>query len=287
MEFPEMGIPGWYAASIMVEDFKNKKSKEALSTIPFQFLLNVTAPGSCVGPLVQGPACDIIRPGEKWTGIVTARILPTSDAQSIIAMPMSPPAGMKTKITTSLPNAEAAMKLEYQAGRKEGVVGFCYTALDNNWVQSDPVCGRILISKTLSTDTEDVEPAELLMDKSIPTPGTVYGNRKGETPMPKKWRLVFNKPVSRPRKPAFVRLKYAKGANFKELAKFNFADENEVAFLDGEESARIEFLPPMEKFKDGVQYFIEIDAGTAIVYKPDPCGNAPAESPNPGLMVPF
>ncbi|XP_033107243.1 uncharacterized protein LOC117109112 [Anneissia japonica] len=128
-----MGPPGWYAASVMVEDFVDKDSTEALSSIPFQFLLNVTQPGSCVGPLVQGPTCDIIRPGEKWTGLVSARILPASDARSIIAMPMSPPKGMTKKIITSLPAAEAAMELSYRAGKNEGIVGFCYTALGDNW----------------------------------------------------------------------------------------------------------------------------------------------------------
>ncbi|XP_033111097.1 uncharacterized protein LOC117112146 [Anneissia japonica] len=33
---------GWYGASVMVEDFKNKKSTEAKSTVPYQFLLDVT-----------------------------------------------------------------------------------------------------------------------------------------------------------------------------------------------------------------------------------------------------
>ncbi|XP_033107244.1 uncharacterized protein LOC117109113 [Anneissia japonica] len=73
----------------------------------------------------------------------------------------------------------------------------------------------------------------------------------------------------------------------KELAKFNVADKREVTFLDGRTSARIEFNPPIDKLKDGVTYMVEVDAGTAIVYKPDPCGNAPAATENAGAMFPF
>ncbi|XP_033110255.1 uncharacterized protein LOC117111444 [Anneissia japonica] len=42
LEIPVLGEAGWYGASIMVEDFIDKDSTEPLSSVPFQFLLNVT-----------------------------------------------------------------------------------------------------------------------------------------------------------------------------------------------------------------------------------------------------
>ncbi|XP_071943781.1 uncharacterized protein [Antedon mediterranea] len=80
----EDSAEGWYAASIMIEDFEDKSYKKAKSTVPFQFLLKVTSPGSCIGPKIDLEDCSVIAPGETWNSIATASLQKGSSASTYV-----------------------------------------------------------------------------------------------------------------------------------------------------------------------------------------------------------
>ncbi|XP_071949480.1 uncharacterized protein [Antedon mediterranea] len=288
LTIPSLDSPGWYGASIMVEDFKKDDLTEPLSSIPFQFLLNVTEPGSCVGPSLIGPECEVLKPGQQWSGDISASLPSKSEGTNIIALLMSPPTGMTFEVLTTLPAPTASATLTYTVPEEaSGVLAFCYTALDNNWVQGDPVCSKLLISSDeVTTEPIDNEPPALVPALSIPAPGAKFSNKPGQG-IPKTWRLTFSKPFDRPKTEAFIRIKASGKKGLQQLATFNVADPEEVAFVDGEKSAVLEFKPPLNKLKDGANFMIEVDAGTAVVYKKDLCGNAPAENENPVSMYGF
>ncbi|XP_033110249.1 uncharacterized protein LOC117111438 [Anneissia japonica] len=142
------------------------------------------------------------------------------------------------------------------------------------------------ITDAVTTEPVDNEPPVLISELSIPPPGAKFSNKKGDE-VPETWSLTFTKPFDRPKKPSFIRLKESGHKKTEEIAKFNVANLREVVFVDGKQSSTVEFKPPLKKLKDGVRYIIEVDAGTAIVFQPDPCGNAPAENPNPMSMYGF
>ncbi|XP_071966069.1 uncharacterized protein [Antedon mediterranea] len=276
LTFPAEGDPGWYAATIIVEDI-DKATGQAKSAIPFQFLLNVTEPGSCVGPKVDGPSCDIIRVGERWTGTIVAKIDPKSDANNVIGLPMSPPDGMTKRYVRPPPDKKVVAQLSYSSNRPR-TVSYCYSGLDNNWIQSDPVCGRIIVSNKLPKATEDVQPARILPLQSTPGPGTQFGKNP-----PATWKVKFNKPIERPEHAAYIKIVEIGRKGQKTIAKYDVKNSNQVTLMG--DTAR--FRPPLNKLKDGVMYSIQVEAGTGLVYYKDPCGNAPAAKPNDESMWVF
>ncbi|XP_071943780.1 uncharacterized protein [Antedon mediterranea] len=259
----EDDLQGWYGASVMIEDFPDKTYRKAKSTVPFQFLLDVTAPGSCVGPRIDLENCSIIAPGKTWNSFVTASIQNGSDASTITEIQGSYPSGMEmTYVSGSKPDQEVVkVKLSFKP-KKEGTYVFSFTATDDNGVQNDPMSGRLIVSADgRFNNLENTQaPPVILLNQSTPVANSVYEGTE------ELWTITFDGPVQRPTNNSHIKILDSK-KNI--ITKYN-AVEDVVRFPKSD--LTIVQYPAPTGLEGGKDYLVKVEAGFSERVWTTPCG---------------
>ncbi|XP_071943779.1 uncharacterized protein [Antedon mediterranea] len=260
----EDDLQGWYGASVMIEDFPDKTYSKAKSTVPFQFLLDVTAPGSCVGPKIDLEECSVIAPGETWNSFVTASIQKGSDASTITEIQGSYPNGMKMEyVSGSKPSQKVVKaKLSFKP-KKEGTYVFSFTATDDNGVQNDPKSGRLIVSADGLPMENKLDPPAILPDQSTPVINSVYEGTE------ELWTIKFDAPVTRPESKSLIKILDLKG---NVITKYNAVDKDVVRFPKSDPT--IVQYPAPTGLEGGKGYLVNVEAGFGERVWETPCGRS-------------
>ncbi|XP_033116549.1 uncharacterized protein LOC117116589 [Anneissia japonica] len=270
----EDDLEGWYGASVMIEDFPDTKFKKAKSTVPFQFLLDVTSPGSCVGPGIDLEECSFIAPGETWDSFVSASIQEGSDASTITEIQGSYPLGTKMSYVKGFEPSKKIVKSKLSfTPKEEGTYIFSFTATDNNGVQNDPKSARLIVSSEGIDLKENVSPPNIMSDLSTPSTNSLY---EGTDEL---WTIKFDSPVTRPTKKAFIKIQDM--ANMEVVAKFNALDSNVVTFPESDPT--IVRYPAPTGLEGGKSYLVNIDEGFGVKVFTTPCGKSAMAASDTGI----
>ncbi|XP_071955702.1 uncharacterized protein [Antedon mediterranea] len=260
----ENELEGWYAASVMIEDFEDKTYSKAKSTVPFQFLLKVTAPGSCVAPIIDVEKCSLGEPGELWSTEVTASLQEDSDATTITEIQGSYPKGMRVEYVSGYGPNNAIVKVRVTfRPMKERTYVYSFTATDNNGVQSNPTSGLLRVSSKFFQQVAP-EPPAILPHLSTPAINTVYDGNED------MWILKFDSPVTRPERKSFIRIREI-GSN-KVITKYNALDPNVVKFSTTDPT--VVHYPAPEGLAGGKAYLVDVDRGFGVINFKTPCGDS-------------
>ncbi|XP_071947757.1 uncharacterized protein [Antedon mediterranea] len=247
----EDSAEGWYAASVMIEDFEDESYKIAKSTVPFQFLLKVTSPGSCIVPKIEIEHCFEIGLGETWSSTVTASIQTGSDAKIIKEIQAS---GKGLKIDDINPGKKVTAKVSFLPEAK-GTYVFSFTAIDDNGVQSDPTSARVHVSSR--NPVKDKQPApSVLPEESTPAKASLYEGTEDY------WTVKFNTNIRRPEKKSFIEIKENGTTNLVRIAKYNVRNKSEVTFPKSDPT--ILQFPAPTGLEGGKSYFVFVDEGAAV-----------------------
>ncbi|XP_071944055.1 uncharacterized protein [Antedon mediterranea] len=246
----EDSAKGWYAASVMVEDFKDESYKKAKSTVPFQFLLEVTSPGSCIVPKIEIEHCSEIGLGETWNSSVTAYIQTGSDETKIKEIQAS---GKGLIIGAIVPGQNVTVNVSFKP-EAEGIYVFSFTAIDDNGVQSDPTSTRVHVFST--------QPAPSILPKeSIPAQESLYEGTEDY------WTIKFNTKIRRPEKNSFIKIQNDT-ANV--IVKYNARKKSEVTFPKGDPTI-LQFRAPTG-LEGGKSYLVFVDEGAGVTDYSGLCG---------------
>ncbi|XP_033111136.1 uncharacterized protein LOC117112175 [Anneissia japonica] len=259
-ETGEDDLPGWYGASVMIEDFSTPESKIAKSTVPYQFLLDVTQPGSCIGPVIQVDECTVIAPGESYRGKVIAYIPPGSDGNIITEIQGSWPDEMTFEYTKHPPSTRVQAIVTFSAW-KEGTYAFSFTATDDNGVQNDPKTGRIVVTVQEKVVLDEITPPQVLPELSYPTAAEPLDLERSE------WHLTFDQKVSRPK--GRKRINVIDVSTRRTIASYDASKPKQVRFKK-ELTETVYFNAPTN-LKDGQMYYVEVEKGFAEISVNDAC----------------
>ncbi|XP_071966221.1 uncharacterized protein [Antedon mediterranea] len=259
-ETGEDDLPGWYGASVMIEDFSTPKSKVAKSTVPYQFLLDVTQPGSCVGPHIEVDECTVIAPGEKYRGKVIATIPPESDGNIITEIQGSWPDEMTFEYIKYPPSTRVEAIVTFSANVL-GTYAFSFTATDDNGVQNDPKTGRIVVTVEEKKTLEDLQTPKVMPELSYPNVMEPLDEEREE------WQITFDNPVSRPKKAK--RINVIDVQTRKNIASYDASKTKQVRF-EKKKTNTVYFQAP-HNLKPGQMYYMEVERGFGEVSVNDAC----------------
>ncbi|XP_071966219.1 uncharacterized protein [Antedon mediterranea] len=264
---------GWYGASVMVEDFKNKKSFEAKSTVPYQFLLDVTEPGSCIGPTIDIAECTSIRVGEVFTTTLRAYLPEDSDGSVVQEVQGSWPDGFTFEYTKPPPAKVVEAVITFRS-MKAGMNAFSFTAIDDNGVQNDPKVGKISVTTEEVTEPPKTLP-QVEPQKSYPLMGQPLDLEA------EYWWVAFDQGITRPKKKKFIYISNIMTGEI--IAKYDASKENQVIF-DGEKSKKIKYRPPQHLAPNTI-FSVSVDDGFGEVSYNDACGRSATNPSDAGAFV--
>ncbi|XP_072045116.1 uncharacterized protein [Amphiura filiformis] len=200
---PVQLAPGYYAVTVMVEDFINTTSNKALSKVPIQFLLEVYASDrSCQRPEFVSPTpaaglCVPIAAGQDMQMTIAARNSDTSRPIADIAS-VGTPQGM-TKSTIGLlagSTSDYSVVLNWTPPDDyEGNKQMCFIAQDHGNSEdsqhyaSEQTCVTLNVGGSL---------VHVVPEQSTPSPGQTVA------PTTSAWTIVFDHEIRLPDVPAFV-----------------------------------------------------------------------------------
>ncbi|XP_071943778.1 uncharacterized protein [Antedon mediterranea] len=242
----------YYGVSVMVEDFDDEGSTTPKSKVPYQFLIQLTEPGSCTGPQVTlEEECSIIRPGGKWKNTVSANLPEESDGNQVEEMTYILPKGMSHTEDIPPPGRFVQSTLSFQTN-KLGIYEYTITATDDFGLQGESVAGKVLVTDDKSVRKPPIP--NVLDAESYPATNSLLKETV------KYWFIKFDKPVSRPEKPVYIRVLDL--TDNQQLISYDAANSDEVEFLS-DDPTKLRYKAPKD-IKAGNRYVIDIDGGFSV-----------------------
>ncbi|XP_022111867.1 uncharacterized protein LOC110991064 isoform X2 [Acanthaster planci] len=180
---------GWYAVTIMIEDFNRRRSRRPLSRVPLHFLINVTATDdNCHQPRFQHPtpengACLPAAVGQQKIIKLAAS---SEDAGISGISTFGLPLGMTVSPLTSHPGNPALFYVELSWVPQDNQAGphqICFAAFDrknNKEFASDQVCVTVFVGAPVVHPVPEV---------SRPQPGQTVDVSNQE------WEIHFNSTI--------------------------------------------------------------------------------------------
>ncbi|XP_038071724.1 uncharacterized protein LOC119740469 [Patiria miniata] len=182
---------GWYAVTIMIEDFNRRRSRRPLSRVPLHFLINVTATDdNChqpqfVSPTPENGDCLPAAVGQRKTIKLAAR---SEDSRYTISgiSTFGLPLGMEVSPLTSDPDDPLTFFIELGWVPRNNQVGphqICFAAFDrkdNKEFASDQVCINVYVGALV---------AHPVPETSSPQPGDIVDVSNQE------WEIHFNSTI--------------------------------------------------------------------------------------------
>ncbi|XP_071945199.1 uncharacterized protein [Antedon mediterranea] len=271
--FNATGNPGWYAVSVIIEDFALKNSTEAISQIPLQFLIKVFPLSDIcrkISIIEPTGSCDIIRPGEHWQ-------------MDIVAKPARPSVDI-TQISTSSPSNVAKTSLmQYNTGTEtlynvtlawtptDNDIGehfVCFFATDDDGVSSDQQCVTLIVTN------EQLTPPSLLPSESVPN------DRIPLNPEAEEMIFVFSTKIQRPKQSKYVSIYKFRGDTSRRIARYDTSRSRRVQFPEDEPTTVRINITNLNLRHDRI-YYVELDSAIVLGHYSDSCS---ATRPNDGAM---
>ncbi|XP_071949697.1 uncharacterized protein [Antedon mediterranea] len=258
--FPATAEPGWYAVSMMIEDFATPTSTKALSTIPLQFLIKVfPLDEPCRQPEIFEPpgTCFYLKPNKPWSIDVKARS--GRRGVGIVEIGTASPAGMtKSPVKrVSRSRNDYAITLRW-IPRETGIHFVCLYARDTYGVTSDQRCLRLIVAASPASRIAP-QPPKIVPRKSYPSP------LQHVVPENNEWVISFDKPIKRPNEPTYIEI-INPTKPVPPIFRIDAASES-VTFNE----TSLSFKTPGMLLKDNALHMISVDPGIARVRNPDPC----------------
>ncbi|XP_071959765.1 uncharacterized protein [Antedon mediterranea] len=243
----------YYGVSVMVEDFDEGSTKPK-STVPYQFLIQVTEPGSCIGPEVSlGNPCSSIKPGTQWESTISAKLPEESDGNRVEEMTYILPKGMTYTEDIPPPGRFVQSTLSFQT-TKLGIYEYTITATDDFGLQGKSVSGKIEVTDDETVIKPPPHP-QVLNDESYPASNSQLDETR------EYWFIQFDGPVSRPEKSAYITV--LDNRFRKTYATYDSANPDEVEFpADNPTIAR--YKAP-KNLQPGQTYALQIEEGLSVV----------------------
>jgi len=171
-----------------VDDFATDTDTQPISSVPLQFLVNVSAaPVPCdarpmfVPPTERDGTCIAIPPNGTYTGIMVARA--GAPGARIVDITTQSPAGMsKSALTDGLLDDERHVNVTWRpTASQAGTNLLCFVAVDNTTAASDQTCVYFAVG---------IEPPRLRVGSMSPT-GLIARDHG-------TWRVEFDQATARP-----------------------------------------------------------------------------------------
>ncbi|XP_033116560.1 uncharacterized protein LOC117116597 [Anneissia japonica] len=249
----EGALIGYYGVSVMIEDFDEDDLHTPKSTVPYQFLIQVTEPGSCVGPTVTlDEDCAIIKPDELWQAIVTAELPSGSDGNRVEELMYSLPREMTYTEDNPPPGGYVQSTLSLQT-TEIGEYDYSITATDDYGTQGPTAFGKVYVTNDDEVTAPD--PPQILIHESFPRSNTELDETLID------WFIKFDSPVSRPENSAYVTITDVTMRTT--FARYDASNPDEVDFPTDD--------PTIARYKaptnliGGREYLIQIDESFGVV----------------------
>jgi len=246
------GAVGVYAVAIQIDDFASATDVRPISSVPLQFLINVTdAPVACdarpqfVPPTEDDGTCIAIPPKSTYTGILVARSS-GSDAH-IVDITTQSPAGMnKSPLMNGLGENEKHANVTWRPTTSQtGTNLFCFVAVENTTASSDQSCVYFAVG---------IYPPRLKLGSATPT-GLIARDHG-------TWRVEFDQATAQPSKSAYIRFHDAHG---NQVYSVDSATDPSVVFTSStSSSSSVLTFQTNYLFDENSSYYITLDDGVAV-----------------------
>lgn len=244
------GAVGVYAVAIQIEDFDRADDTKAISSVPLQFLVNVSRSSlSCnarpvfVPPTVADGTCIAIPPNTTYTGILVAR--GSGPDTRIIDITTQSPAGMhKSALMKGLGENEWHVNVTWRpTSSQAGTNIFCFVAVENTTASSDQSCIYFAVG---------TRPPRPKLGSMSPT-GLIARDHS-------KWRIEFDRVTARPSKSSYIRFHDARGD---EIFAIDSATDPGVVFTSSTSSSAMTF-ETRHLFDENSFYYVTLDDGVGV-----------------------
>ena len=246
------GDVGVYAIAIQVDDFASATDMQPISSVPLQFLVNVSyASVACdarpvfVPPTEDDGTCIAIPPNATYTGILVARS--SRAGAHIVDITTQSPTGMKkSPLTNGLGDTERHVNVTWRPTQSQaGTNLFCFVAVENTTASSDQSCIYFAVG---------VSPPRLRVGSMTPT-GLIARDHN-------TWRVEFDQVVAWPSKSAFIRFHDERG---NEIFTVDSATDPSVTFTSTTSSSSTMLtFNTRYLFDENSSYYITFDDGVVI-----------------------
>ncbi|XP_072015969.1 uncharacterized protein [Amphiura filiformis] len=251
LNFDTSGEAGYYAVTVIIEDFIDESSEDPLSSVSLLFLLRVDPSNSCTKPITISPphgTCKTIPANEPFNMDV---IVEAGDPRKPVSkITTIKPPGMHTsdlRPVFGYPDRKAITLFWTPSDDMVGRHTVCYSAIDSDSFSSGMTC--------IILNVANVDALEPQTDISTPADG-------GSITVGEKWTIEFNTEVQRPTTTSYITLVDERGYGVLNLDTSE--GSNDVEF----NGRKIEFYPPEDTFPVGPEeareYRLRLDQGAAV-----------------------
>lgn len=212
-------LPGYYGATIQLEDFKNVTDKLPMSSVPVQFLIHVVeSKSNCTQPPIfidsrPASSCNSIPLGQIFSERFTAQSqCPDEKITSITVIGL---VGSRVSNLTVMPgqSRQKYVDLTWQpTSNQEGPNVVCAVATDSSFLTSFN-CYTIIAGKTQAPKPLQIGPLGLVL----------VSNQKIS------WSINFDQPIERPENPAFINFYNSKNQL---VYRIDTSSSPEVSFIN-------------------------------------------------------
>lgn len=250
IEYNATGALGVYAVAIQIDDFASATDTQPISSMPLQFLVNVSrtqiacdARPQFVPPTEDDGTCIAIPANATYVGLLVAQS--SGPAAHIVDITTQSPAGMtKSQLMNDIGDNEWRVNIKWTPSASQaGVNLLCFVAVENTTASSDQSC----VYFAVGVDPPRPKPGSLTPSGLISRDHSV-------------WRVEFDQTIVRPSKSAFVRF-HDEGGN--EIISIDCATDPDVVYSLSTSSSVLTFQT-RHLFDEDASYYITFDDGIAV-----------------------
>jgi len=247
------GDVGVYAVAIQIDDFSSPTDVQPISSVPLQFLVNVSSAPSIacdarptfVPPTEEDGTCIAIPPNTTYTGILVSRS--SGPDTHIVDITTQSPSGMKkSPLMDGLEDTERQVNVTWRpTSSQAGTNLFCFVAVENTTASSDQSCVYFAVG---------INPPRLKLGSMTPT-GLIARDHS-------TWRVELDQATARPSRSAYIRFHDQRG---NEIFSIDSATDPSVTITSStSSSSSVLTFKTRHLFDENSSYYITIDDGVAV-----------------------